>query len=301
MLAKTSKLYPCQINRSLTGLAIFGVLFFCTWQSNAFADNAASGVAAASALPKETTAAPNDNGDWKGDTILLANDVKDIGPERATENSIGHFFAPDGAIFVVTADDPKTHKLTVKFRNIKFSAPTGKIQLDESVGWFFYKRTSKERIFEERTAPESTTPVNSHNLYTMDKAAIEKMDYYRHGWAFGVLLVPYKYQFKDKSFGSALSVGPYVGYRQDTLGSSVTYIVSAGMVNNIPVALANGTGTVTRSGFSLAAGVVFSIDKGTGMQVGLLFGQDRLGSNAEAPYAYEGKTWGSVAIGYRFF
>jgi len=299
MFAKPTALFSCQLNRSLSGIAIAGALFFCAWQSNALADDAASGVPAisASAPVTEKTAAPNDNGDWKGDTVLLANDVIDIdGPSPATGKSPTKYFAPDGAIFVVTTDAPTTHKLTVKFRNISPAATAGKVQLNKSESWFFYKPT-----YEERTATNSTVPVNSHDLYTMDKAAIEKMDYYRHGWAFGVLLVPYKYQLSDKSFGSALSVGPYVGYRQDARGSSVTYVVSAGLVNNIPVELANGSGTVNRSGFSFATGVIFSIDKGTGMQIGLLVGQDRLGSNSAAPYAYEGKTWGSVAIGYKFF
>ena len=45
----------------------------------------------------------------------------------------------------------------------------------------------------------------------------------------------YKYQLSDKSFGSALSVGPYLGYRLEDRGSSLTYLVSAGFVDNIPV------------------------------------------------------------------
>ena len=34
---------------------------------------------------------------------------------------------------------------------------------------------------------------------------------------------------------------------------------------------------------------------------GDLLGQSKLGSNAVAPYAYEGKTWVSVSVGYKFF
>lgn len=295
--------YPT-LTRRLSKKISFGLLlfFFFSWQSNAFAADedgvsSASGVPAisAKAKPASGTPAPNDKGDWKGDSIKLANDaIKIKGPGG------DNFFAPDGAIFTVTADNLETHELTVKFLNIKQTPEqkaNNRVSVDNSWDWFFYGPSEKDR--DVPTAQNGS--VNTHDLYTLDKAAVEKMDYYRHGWAFGVLLVPYKYQLYDKSFGSALSVGPYLGYRQEDRGSSVTYVVSAGLVNNIPVPLADNTGTVNRSGFSIAAGGILSIDKGSGIQVGVLVGQDRLGKNAAATYVYEGKTWVSVAVGYKFF
>ncbi len=260
------------------------------------ADQAASSVQATSAIAQPTTT-PSDKDSWKGDKVKLANDVKNIGDGQNGSN----YFAPDGSIFMVTDDDETSHKITVKFLNIKTlpdSNGNKKVGLNSTANFMFWHKIDET----PRDVPSASTsgPVDSHGLYTMDKAALEKMDYYRHGWAFGLLTVPYKYQLHDKSFGSALTIGPYVGYRFADQASSTTWVLTAGIVNNIPVPLANNTGTVNRSGFTLAVGWIFSINKGTGLEAGVLFGQDRLGSNAAAPYQYEGKTWASVAIGYKF-
>ncbi len=230
--------------------------------------------------------------------MLLANDVSQIkGPAVADDKARKvNFFAPDGAIFTVVKDDTEKKELTVKFRNIAFPYQNDRIVLDSHVGWFHYSASEIQR-----QVGGGQVPVNSHDLYFLDKAAVEKMNHYRHGWAFGMLTIPYKYQLSDKSFGSALSVGPYFGFRLADQAGSITYVLSAGFVNNIPVALANSSGTENRSGFTLATGMIFSIDKGTGMQIGVLVGQDNLGTNTAAPYAYEGKPWVSIAIGYKFF
>lgn len=283
------------------------LLLLLGWHANSLAADAvapsavpgitASGVPAISAIAKPDTGtpAPTDNGSWKGDKIKLANDVINVsGPNGSS------YFAPDGSIFIVTDDDEKTHKLIVKFINTEPSSDGRTVKLINSRHLFFYQPTDKGA---DRVVPSASTngAVDTHQLYALDKSAVEKMYYYRHGWAFGVLTVPYKYQLHDKSFGSALSIGPYLGYRTEDRGSSITWVISAGYVNNIPVPLANNTGTVNRSGFSIAVGPIISINKGTGMEIGVLAGQDRLGSNAAAPYQYEGKTWVSIAIGFKFF
>jgi hypothetical protein len=249
----------------------------------------------ASAIPAAGPPPAADNGSWKNDNVKLGNDVVNVG------GPVGRgYFAPDGSVFIVTDDDEKTHTLTVKFRNITVMCDkngNGTIELDNTDSHtFLYDEKDKTRRIQSGCA----TVVDSHNLYTMDKAAVEKMNYTRHGWAIGMLAVPYKFQLHDKSISSALSLGPYVGYRTENGGTALAWVVSAGLINNIPVAQVNGTGSVNRSGFSLATGLIFSIKKGTGIEVGLLVGQDRLGSNSSAPYPYEGKTWVSVAVGYKF-
>ena len=113
--------------------------------------------------------------------------------------------------------------------------------------------------------------------------------------------MPFKYQTSDKSLSGPLNIGPYVGYRFEDYSSAIIPIFSAGYTTNIPVGLANGGGTVNRSGYSLAFGALFTINKGTGIQIGVMAGQDRLGTNALAPYPYEGKTWISLAVGAKIF
>lgn len=240
------------------------------------ADVAASGVAATATLQTTQISAapqPSDEYDWKGDKVKLLSDVINI---KATIDTAGqqNYFAPDGSIFDVVTDDKKTNKLTVKFR--------------------------KDNIDGNRNAPSSQTRIEEHGTYSLDKAAVENALHKRYGWAFGALLVPFKYQLSDKSFSGSTTIGPYFGYKIQNSSGSITPVISAGWVGNIAVPLANGSGTVNRSGFTIAAGLIFSIDKGTGTQIGVLFGQDRLGSNAVAPYQYEGDTWFSMSIGFKF-
>ncbi|GAB5605823.1 hypothetical protein [Sideroxyarcus sp. TK5] len=255
---------------------------------------------AASSVP---ATAPSDEYDWKGDKVQLLVDVTKI---KKSADESGDYFAPESTIFTVSNDDKKTNKLTVKFLNVKpgdgqnvHVEPTDELPLFSKIfaglGWK-YVTADKDRV-----ASDGSQPVDTHGAYVLDKAAVENIPHTRYGWTFGALIVPFKYQLSDKSFGGSSTIGPYVGYRfQDNQGA-VTPVVSAGWVNNIPVALANGGGTINRSGFSWAAGVIFSIDKGTGFQAGVLVGQDRLGSNAAAPYQYEGKYWLSLSVGYKFF
>ena len=72
------------------------------------------------------------------------------------------------------------------------------------------------------------------------------------------------------------------------------------LLNKIDLFSTMGAWNANRSGFSVALGVIFSIDKGTGIQMGILVGQDRLGNSATAPYVYEGKTWLSMSVGFKF-
>ena len=150
--------------------------------ANAFGDsNPASGVpetstTSAKAVP---TTEPNDKGDWKGNLVKLANDVTSIeGPGGEKK-----FYAPDGAIFTVTADNPQTHQLTVKFRKIP-PKNTEHFSISDPQHWdmFGYQPSSDTQA---RT-PSGSVIVNLHDLYKLDKAAVEEIDYYRHGWAFSV-------------------------------------------------------------------------------------------------------------------
>lgn len=248
--------------------------------------------AAASGAASPTTPQASDEFDWKGDRIELRSDFKNI---KAASNPAGpDYSAPDGAILDVSMDDKKTGKLEVKFRtdSLNGSNACSDPSLFVPCGWRGTKSPQRNDL------PANT--VEGHGAYIVDKSAIESAPHLRRGWSFGALIVPFKYQLSDNSLSGATSLGPYAGYKfQDNRGS-ITPIFSALLVPNISVPQANGGASVNRSGFSFAGGIIFSIDKGTGTQIGLLLGQDRLGSNAAAPYAYEGKTWLSVSIGFKF-
>jgi len=270
------------------------------WSAEAVADSA-SGVSAASAniptVPASgvPTVTPNDNGSWKGDTIVIHTDVKDI---KAASDPLKKYFAPADSMLHVSTDGidqkPSSQNLTVKFDRVGDCKPDSPCAPNPR-------------------KPADQEQVDLYSAYVMDKAAVEAIDHSRRGWTFGALIVPFKYQTHDKSFSGSTSIGPYLGYRianDSTVsfkllqGTSTTFVLSAGWVSNIAVATAPGVtpaGTVNSSGLSLATGFIFAVDKGTGIRVGVLAGQDRLGSNSTAPYPYEGKTWVSLAVGYKFF
>lgn len=252
----------------------------------------AENAAAASGAATSATPQASDESDWKGDRITLRGDFKHI--KAASEPKGQDYFAPDGADSDVVALDKKTDRLTVKFRGDSLDGSKACSDPSFFVPCWLWGKQSPART----DLPANT--VEGHGTYLIDKSAIEAAPHLRRGWTFGALVVPFKYQLSDKSFSGSTTIGTYVGYKLQDNRGSITPILSAGWVPNIAVPLATG-GSVNRSGFSWAGGVIFSIDKGTGTQIGILFGQDRLGSNAAAPYAYEGKTWMSLSIGYKFF
>jgi hypothetical protein len=123
--------------------------------------------------------------------------------------------------------------------------------------------------------------------------------YRRSGWVYGALLVPYKYHRHDKSFSSAATIGPYLGYRLDGLGFDSAFIGSIGIAS-LSVQNNNG-GTTTLQGYTTAIGIIASITKNKNpLQFGVLLGRDWAGSNAAVPYHHEGKTWLAVQIGFSF-
>jgi hypothetical protein len=287
----------------------------------------ASGVPASSAMYTAASgvpaATPSDENDWKGDRIQLLTDVKDIKDMEGNAS----YFAPDGAVFIVSNDD-KSNRITGKFVNVKPCNGDGtkstKVCIDPTEGlpaisqffaWIGVKHINNKESDKARDVPAKLipvenrcpntsalyTPVENHGLYVLDKAAVEKMPHSRYGWTMGGLIVPFKYQTSDKSFSGSTSIGPYVGYRFQSNSGSVTPVISAGWVSNIPVSTGTGTQTTSASGFSWSAGVIFSVDKGSRIQFGVLAGQDRVGSSAPNPYKYEGDTWLSMAIGYKVF
>lgn len=247
--------------------------------------------ASASASAVAATPQPSDESSWRGDVVTLRSDTRGIRSSDVTNET--KYVALNGAVFDVSDDDKKTNVLTIKFR-------TGTLDGSNACTTKYFPCIFSSTPEHTRVAASGVPAVDVNNTYLVDKAAVEKIPHLHRGWTFGALVVPFKYQTTDKSFSGSSTLGTYVGYKFQDNSGSVTPILSAGIVPNIAVPLANGTGTVNRSGFSWAGGVIFSIDKGTGTQIGILVGQDRLGSNAAAPYVYEGKTWLSLSAGWKF-
>lgn len=141
--------------------------------------------------------------------------------------------------------------------------------------------------------------VKPGEAYTVAKSKILDHGYRRSGWVYGALLVPYKYHRHDKSFSSAVTVGPYLGFRLDGLGFDTSFIGSIGIASLAVPSAAGGTSTL--QGYTAAIGIIGSVTKNKNpLQIGVLLGRDWAGSNASVPYVHEGRTWLAAQIGFSF-
>jgi hypothetical protein len=128
----------------------------------------------------------------------------------------------------------------------------------------------------------------------------------RVGWAYGVLALPFKYYAHDKSFGSGLSLGPYIGRRWGTPGSAYTFALAAtiGTVKGeVRDAQGNITSTPDLQAYSYAAGFMWDISKAQNIKpfkVGVFVGRDLVGSDDVVKFDNNRKTWIAFQIGFDF-
>ncbi len=128
----------------------------------------------------------------------------------------------------------------------------------------------------------------------------------RLGWTYGVLALPFKYYAKDRSFGSGVSLGPYVGRRSGAAGSAITFAAAAtigAVKGDVKDASGTVTGTPDLMAFSFALGWMYDISKAPGIKpfkIGLFVGQDRVSSDKAVSYKLNGQTWVAFQIGFDF-
>jgi len=123
-----------------------------------------------------------------------------------------------------------------------------------------------------------------------------------NGWQFGVLVAPYKFHFSDDSTTPAATVGGYFGFQFGSPAVNVTPVFSVGLgaVDETTPPVPAGEGeeekpTGTLACLSAAGGVMFTIRKAGGFNVGLLLGSDWTGQKDR--YRYDGKLWAAVTVG----
>jgi hypothetical protein len=128
----------------------------------------------------------------------------------------------------------------------------------------------------------------------------------RSGWAYGVLALPYKFHFDDKSFGSGVSIGPYFGRRWGTPGSAYTLAMAA-TIGSVKGEVRDSAGNVTSTpdlqAFSLALGYMYDIAKGSDtrpFKIGFFVGADVVGADNVVKYKHNKKPWLALQIGFDF-
>jgi hypothetical protein len=140
--------------------------------------------------------------------------------------------------------------------------------------------------------------------FTADQ--LSGQDFVRGGFTWGVLVIPYKFYFTDRSIKSNSSTVAFVGYEGwfpglslsavTALGPGLASTSSSAASSTPPAPAANKSSTlVTYTG---AIGFIAAFGDSKTVKAGLLFGRDYQGKGSG--FQYENKTWMALSIGAGF-
>lgn len=181
------------------------------------------------------------------------------------------FFAPAGSKFVIVdTKDKKDQKFQIRFKKIELSTNDD------------YRRAGRCIVHED---------------YTKYEVALADSDYrFSHGLTHGPLTLPFKLQLSDGNVLASGNIGYFMGYRWRYL----TFVLPAFGFNIVKPD--NTTSGEQKSVIALTAafGIAYDLTQsmleiGSGVQFGVFFGIDHANG-----YAYSGKPWISMGIGYNF-
>jgi hypothetical protein len=281
---------------------------------------AATGSGGAAATPATTPSVPTSGDDYRGDTLVLQSNVQGFILLRDQNANPTKWLALRGTMLRVTQDHMVngTRELLVSVVStpcVVEEAKEEETKGDEKIKKEGTKTAEKHlkasndfyhigvgRLVDcPKDQDKIKLLVSLNEVYRVAKSELDQYGFSRSGWVYGALLVPYKYYFHDKSFSSATTIGPYLGYRMDGLGINTSAVASIGL-SSLTVANPTGSGdTSTIQGFSFAIGFIGNVNKNDNpMTFGVLVGKDWAGSNSSVPYKHEGKTWAAIEIGFSF-
>jgi hypothetical protein len=164
------------------------------------------------------------------------------------------------------------------------------------------------------TPPESVTrptlcksgePLPSYDtLYQFQATSDSKAAYYREGFTWGGMVIPYKFYVKDKTFKGNPSTVGFVGYEGWFPAMSLAGIVALGPGIAQSSSMTSATATPSTKPSSTSSAVTYTAATGVvatfggSIKAGLLVGWDWQGSGNN--FQYEGKTWVALSIGASF-
>ena len=150
----------------------------------------------------------------------------------------------------------------------------------------------------------------SDKTYDFTADQLSKHDFYRQGFTWGGLVIPYKFYFKDKSIKSNSSIVGFAGYEGWFPGVSLSAVLAAG-AGTTPSTSTSTTATSTTARltptipstatlvtYTVATGLIMAFGDSKTVKAGLMFGRDYQG-NASA-FPYENKWWMALSIGAGF-
>lgn len=158
----------------------------------------------------------------------------------------------------------------------------------------------------------------SNQLFKVAKADLKQYNkIWQQGLSWSTLLLPIKFrpetelngtQF-NRTFSSDVSVGPFFGYKFKA-GKFYDQFVKIGAfagptLIQFPSEVTPNNGQTNQNnitndnliGFSYGWGIVYQFNA---LQIGLINGKDYLGGEKSKEWQYDGNSWWSFAIGYKF-
>lgn len=137
----------------------------------------------------------------------------------------------------------------------------------------------------------------------------------RFGWAYGALVMPYKYYSSTRSFVAGIPLGGYLGWRLGQTGSGIM-LAAALTLSQVQAETLDPdavdeqgqpetrvTGNVSTEALSAAVGVMFDVTKapkGRPFKAGFFVGQDWVNESATLRYTNNRKTWIAIQLGFDF-
>jgi hypothetical protein len=229
--------------------------------------------AASSLTANAETNYPGDDQSFKGDKLTFRTHAKGIKPTDAPQNSkVTLCLTPDT---VVRVREETTDAITFRVIELPEAAKPPCLDKDQQ-------------------------HVATGIQYTISKADLNAYDYYRTGFSFGGLVVPFKVRLgDDKELVASPAIAPFVGYRTHWLqsfGVTFTPVVAAGL-SLVPVPTADGKETETKSAYTMALGFRVTSSKNGSFSAGLLYGRDFLGKRVAASDPLLQKPWFSFYLG----
>lgn len=149
-------------------------------------------------------------------------------------------------------------------------------------------------------------PINRDEILQVKASDLIDAGATRHGWAYGVLALPFKYYASDKSMASGLSLGPYFGRQVAAPGSIYTIAVAAALSSvkgEVRDADNKITSTPDLQAFSVAVGTMWSISKAPKIKpfkIGLFVGLDSVRSDDVVKFKNNRKAWVAFQVGFDF-
>jgi len=147
-----------------------------------------------------------------------------------------------------------------------------------------------------------TTLPSYDTLYQFQATDANTGAYYREGFTWGGMLIPYKFYVKDRTFKGNPSTVAFVGYEGWFSGMSLAGVLALGpgiaQSASTTSATPSTKSTSTSTAVTYTAATGFVATFGGSIKAGLLVGWDWQGSGNN--FQYEGKTWVALSIGAGF-